>query len=309
MKELRIVSNGENCKVSISSDILIIFETEKRKINFIKNFFVYIKDMTKTYEERFLEEYITCDENIKNMKKEIEKYDEIMNTLKQEDIKNIIDKALKDETTTLLSYLKYDGVELDKHTKKLIENISSETIYSTMNNRIDTQKRYNIPGVEDHKKLLIQIKELRLIENYYDFIDVAFKDKKCVVPMMFDLLIKAYKKTDYLMKLKDIMNKEFYIKLLNKETVLLEFFSKEPFGAYISFDPADFYQIIPESVRINNLEGVRGININGHCLYSDEEMKNIGKYIIKGHNDVYLNINIMPNKINRSIVCLAKVKY
>lgn len=263
------------------------------------------------YKERFIEEYTGCDKDIEMLEEKIKKYKQMMDTLKQEDIKNIIDKALKDETTILLSYLKYDGVELDKHTKKLIENISSETIYSTINNHIDTQKRYNIPGVEDHKKLLIQIKELRLIENYYDFIDVASnvenKDKRCVVPMMFDLLIKAYKKTDYLMKLKDIMNKEFYIKLLNKEIVLSEVFSKDPFGAYISFNTTDLYQIIPESVRINNLEGVRGININGQCLYSDEEMKNIGKYIIKGHNDIYLNMNIMPNKINRSILCLAKV--
>ena len=268
--------------------------------------------MTKTYEERFIEEYIDCDKKIEKCNEKIEKYKQMMNTLKQEEIKNIIDKTLKSEASLIIEYLKIDEVEINDLTKNLIKKLSSENIYSTINGYIENQKRYNIPGFESHKKLLLQIKKLGLIENYYDFIDVASnienKDKSCVVPMMVDMLIKTYKKTDYLMKLKDIMNKEFYIKLLNKEIVLLEFFSKEPFSSYIIFENKDCYEIIPESVRINNLEGVKGININGHCLGSNEDMKNIGKYIKKGHNDIYLNMNIMPNKITRSIVCLAKVR-
>lgn len=269
--------------------------------------------MTKSYEERFIEEYTDCDEQIKKYNEKIEKYNQIMNTLKQEEIKNIIDKTLKTEASLIIGWLKIDKVEINDSTRKLIEKLSSEKIYSTINGYIETQKRYNIPGVEDHKKLLLQIKELGLMKNYYDFIDVAQnienEDKRCVVPMYFDLFIKSYKKTDYLMKLKDIMNKEFYIKLLNKKIVLYEVFSEDPFGAYISFNTTDLYQIIPESARINNLEGVIGININGHYLGSNEDMKNIGKYIVKGHNDVYLSMNIFPNMRNRSIVCLAEMKH
>lgn len=265
--------------------------------------------MTKTYEERFIEEYTDCDEQIEKCNEKIEKYKQMMNTLKQEEIKNIIDKTLKSEASLIIGYLKIDKVEINDSTRKVIEKLSSENIYSTINGHIETQKRYNIPGFESHKKLLLQIKDLGLIENYYDFIDVAFEDKRCVVPELFDCLMKSYKNTDYISELKNIMNEEFYTKLLNKEIVLFEVFSKDPFGAYISFDTTDLYEIIPESVRINNLEGVKGININGQCLYSDEEMKNIGKYIKKGRNDVYLNMNIMPNTMNRSIVCLAKAKY
>lgn len=268
--------------------------------------------MTKTCEERFIEEYTDCDKEIEMLEEKIEKYNQMMDTLKQEDIKNIIDKALKDETTVLLSYLKYDGVELDKHTKKIIENISSETIYNNLNRKIYDIEHYNISGREKYKKLLLQIKDLGLIKNYFNSIDVeskiGFFKCKSSSYTIFKCLTDGYKNTDYISELKNIMNEEFYVKCLNAEIVFIEQFTREPFGLNLTFDTSDYYEIIPESVRINNLEGVIQININGQCLYSDEEMKNIGKYIIKGHNEIYLGLKSTPNKIQRSIVYLAKVK-
>lgn len=266
--------------------------------------------MEKSYEERFIEEYIGCDKEIETYKKRIENYNQIMNTLKQEEIKNFIDEFLKTESKVLLSYLKIDGVEIDRHTKNLIEKLSTERIYDSLNNKIH-DKNYSIYSTEKHKKLLLQIKESRLLKNYYDLEDVEskigfFNCKNCSY-RIFRGLIHGYEKTDYLAKLKDIMNEEFYTKCLMNDIIFIEQFTRDPLGVSFGFDTNDLYEIIPESVRINNLEGITGINVNGHYL-SSEEMKNIGKYIEKGHNEIYLQLKDMPNKINRSIVYLANVK-
>ena len=268
--------------------------------------------MAKTYEERFLEEYINCDREKELYEKRIKKYKQMIDTLKQEDIKNIIDEALKEQTSLVLSYLKIDKVKLEYSTKKLIEKFSSETIYDKLNNNTYYIEHYYIPRIEEYKKLLLQIKNLGLMKNYFDSIDIESKIGffKCKLSpyKIFKILTDGYKNTDYISELKNIMNEEFYTKCLNAEIVFIENYSREPFGLHFEFETPDYYEIIPESMRINNLEDVIQININGQCLYSYEEMKNIGKYIIKGHNDVYLGLKNTPNKINRSIVCLAKVK-
>ena len=268
--------------------------------------------MAKTYEERFLEEYNNCDKEKELYEKRIKKYKQMIDTLKQEDIKNIIDEALKEQTSLVLSFLKIDKVKLEYNTKKLIEKISSETIYDKLNNNIYNIENYCISGTEKYKKLLLQIKDLGLMKNYFDSIDVeskiGFFKCKSSPYTIFKCLTDGYKNTDYIQELKNIMNEEFYTKYLNTEIVFIENYSREPFGLHFEFDTSDYYEIIPESMRINNLEDVIQININGQCLYSDEEMKNIGKYIEKGHNDVYLGLKNTPNKINRSIVYLAKVR-
>jgi uncharacterized protein YebE (UPF0316 family) len=269
--------------------------------------------MTKTYEERFLEEYTGCDREKELYEKRIKKYKQMIDTLKQEDIKNIIDEALKEQTSLVLSFLKIDKVELEYNTKNLIKKFSSETIYDKLNRKIYNIENYVIHGLEEHKKLLLQIKDLGLVKNYYDVVDIAsnmkIEDVKTLPRTIFKCLINGYKNTDYLMKLKDIMNEEFYTKCLNGKILCIEYYSREPFGLTFTFAGSDFYEIIPESVRINNLEGVIGININGHYLGSKEDMKNIGKHIEKGMNEIYLDLKNTPNKINRSIVYLAKVKY
>lgn len=269
--------------------------------------------MTKTYEERFIEEYTDCDKEIEMIEEKIKKYNQIMDTLTQEDIKKVLDDSLKDEASGFIIVLKDDEGKMDEFTKKLLKQLSSESIYRHLNRKIYNLKTYLIYGLQEHKKLLLQIKELGLIKNYYDTIDIASKmkcnDVKILPSKIFELLINNYKNTDYISELKNIMNEEFYTKLLNGKIHIIEYYSREPFGLSLSFATSDMYEIIPESMRINNLEGVGGININGQCLYSDEEMKNIGKYIKKGRNDVYLNMKIMPNKINRSIVYLVKTKH
>lgn len=269
--------------------------------------------MTKTYEERFLEEYTGCDKEIEMLNEKIKKYKQIIDTLKQENIKNIIDETLKEKTSLILSFLKIDKVELKDGTKKMIKKLSSETIYDELNNKIYNIEHYCISGRENYKKLLLQIKDLGLIKNYYDTIDVESKIGffKCKASpyTIFKCLTNGYKNTDYLMKLKNIMNEEFYTKCLNAKILFIEYYSMEPFGLTLNFDTTDWYEIIPESMRINNLEDVIQININGHYIYSKEDMLNIGKYIEKGHNNIHLVLKSMSNKINRSIVYLAKVKY
>ena len=265
------------------------------------------------YEERFLEEYIGCDERKEKCQEEVKKYNRMMDTLKQEEIKNVLDEALKIETSGFIVCLKGSDGKIDDYTKKLLEKLSSETIYNYLNRHIQNIENYIIRGIEDHKKLLLQIKELGLIKYYYDIIDVASKmkrkDVKILPNRIFESLINGYENTDYISELKNIMNEEFYAKLLNAKTVFIEQYAIDPFGSSFSFNPSDIYEIIPESVRINNLEDVVEINVNGHCLNSKEDMKNIGKYIEKGHNNIHLSLNNTPNKIQRSIVYLANTQY
>lgn len=135
------------------------------------------------------------------------------------------------------------------------------------------------------------------------------KDVKVLPRTIFKCLTNGYKNTDYISELKNIMNEEFYTKLLNGKIHFIEHYSGEPFGLNLTFAGSDVYEIIPESVRINNLEDVIQMNVNGHYLSSKEDMKNIGKYIEKGHNEIYLGLKTTPNKIMRSIVYLAKVKF
>jgi hypothetical protein len=287
-------------------------KTENSKNKFHLKFFFNVK-MTNTCEERFLEEYTGCDKEIEMLNEKIKKYNQIMDTLSQEDIKKVLDDSLKDEASLIIGYLKIDKVEINDFTRKLIENLSSEKIYRHLNRKIYNIENYVIHGLKEHKKLLLQIKDLGLVKNYYDVVDIAsnmkIEDVKTLPRTIFKCLINGYKNTDYLMKLKDIMNKEFYTKCLNGKLLYIEHYSREPFGLTFTFAGSDLYEIIPESVRINNLEGVIGININGHYLGSKEDMKNIGKHIEKGMNEIYLDLKNTPNKINRSIVYLAKVKY
>jgi hypothetical protein len=268
--------------------------------------------MTKSYEERFLEEYTDCDKDIEMLEEKIKKYNQILNTLSQENIKKVLDDALKDEASSMIIILKDDEGKMDELAKKLIKNLSSELIYRHLNRNIYNIKNYIIHGIEEHKKLLLQIKDLGLVKNYYDTIDVASKmkdrDVKILPGTIFKCLTNGYKNTDYIQELKNIMNEEFYTKALNGKILFIEHFTREPFGLNLTFEDSSIYEIIPESMRINNLEDVIQINVNGYYLSSKEEMKNIGKYIEKGHNEIYLGLKSTPNKIQRSIVYLAKVK-
>ena len=263
------------------------------------------------YEERFIEEYTSCDKEIEMLKEKIKKYKQMMDTLKQEDIKNVLDDTLKSEASVIITCLKNDEGKIDDLTKKLIKQLSSETIYNELNRKIYDIENYNISGREKYKMTLLQIKHLGLIKKYFDSIDIeskiGFFKCKSSSYTIFKSLINAYKDTDYISELKDIMNEEFYTKCLNAKIIFIEQYSMEPFGLSLTFDNSDWYEIIPESMRINNLEDVKQLNINGHWLYSNEDMKNIGEYIKKGHNKINLALKTMPNKINRSIVYLAKV--
>jgi hypothetical protein len=265
--------------------------------------------MTKSYEERFLEDYIDCDKEKEIYEEKAKKYSQIMDTLKQEEIKNVLDEALKSEASVFITCLKSGDNKTDDYTRKLLNKLSSETIYNHLNRHIQNIKDYAIRGCENHKKLLLQIKNSGLVKNYYDLIDVALKmkvkDVKVRPNTIFKCLVYDYKNTDYISELKSIMNEEFYVKLLNAKTVIIEQGAMDPFGLSFSFNPSDMYEISPESVRINDLEDVIEINVNGHYLASKEDMKNIGKYIEKGHNNIHLSLKTMPNKIQRSIVYLA----
>lgn len=269
--------------------------------------------MTKSYEERFLEEYTSCDKQIERLKEKVKKYNQIMDTLKQEEIKNILDDALKGEVGILMAYLKNDKCDMHDHTEKLIKQLSSETIFMYLNRKIYAIENYNIHGLENHKKLLLQIKDLGLVKNYYDVNDVASKMERKDVTVLpesiFECLINNYKNTDYISELKSIMNEELYIKLLNGKISFIEQFTRDPFGFSFTFDVYQECEIIPSSVRLNNLEDVTQINVNGHCLFSKEDMKNIGKYIEKRHNNILLSLKTYPNKIQRSIVYLVNNRF
>lgn len=265
-------------------------------------------------ETRFIEEYTNCDNIIEIFEKERKEYIQMLDTLKQKEIMHIINEALKVEASTILSFIKIDGAEINESIKKIINNLSAETIYRKINNYIYNIEHYAISGYENHKKLLLQIKELGLLDKYYYLLDVADKlyDKdneyyKKTANTYWEIMFNAYKKTDYISQFKEILDEDFCTKILNKDIVLIQQLTTDPLGVSFKFKTLDIYKIIPESVRINNLEDVNFITINGHNLYSDEDKKNIGKYIVEENNEIYLNLKVMPNKVPRCIVYFAKV--
>lgn len=265
-------------------------------------------------ETRFIEEYTNYDNIIEIYEKERKEYIQMLNTLKQKEIMHIMDDALKVEASTILSYIKIDGAEIHESTKKIINNLSAETIYRKINNYIYNIEHYAISEYEKRKKLLLQIKELGLLDKYYYLLDVADKlyDKdneycKKTANTYWEIMFNAYKKTDYISQFKEILDEDFCAKILNKDIVLIQQLPNDPLGDSFKFKTLDIYKIIPESVRINNLEDINFITINGHNLYTDEDKKNVGKYIVEGNNEICLNLKVMPNKVPRCIVYFAKV--
>lgn len=110
------------------------------------------------FEERFLEEYTGCDKEIEMLKEKIKKYKQIMDTLSQEDIKKVLDDSLKDEASGIIVVLKDDEGKIDKFTKKVIKQLSSESIYRHLNRKIYDIENYNISGCENIKNYYFKLR-------------------------------------------------------------------------------------------------------------------------------------------------------
>ena len=271
------------------------------------------------YTEKLMNNYIECDEFIDKCHKKIKEYKNKIDKLNE--IKDIIDEALKYSTSSILMCYKTMKIDLDDI--KQIKNISTDTIINYINNSIHNIEHYDIEGAIKHKKLLLDIKRLGLTKYYYDMYEIynntEFSNAINTPDKIFEIIIKSYQDTDYINELKDIMEKsgnEFYKDCITCKKLLIQMMSKEYLGTHIEFKyDSTIYKIIKESVKINNLKDVVYININNKYV-SLVNADKLGDYVIEGNNEIDIIVkgkeqsSLDPqgdnkNEIVRSIVFMA----
>ena len=261
------------------------------------------------YTEKLMNKYIECDEFIDKCHKKIKEYKNKIDKLNE--LKDIIDEALKDNTSSILMFCKTMKIDLD-HVERQIKNISTDTIINYINNSIHNIEHYDIEGAIKHKKLLLDIKRLGLTKYYYDMYDIYINTEFSIAintpDKIFELIINSYQDTDYIEKLKEIMEKsgdKFYKDCITCKKLLIQMMSNEYLGTHIEFKyDSAVYKIIKESVRINNLKDVVYININNKYVNLDNADK-LGDYVIEGNNVIDIIIK-GKNEIVRSIIFMAE---
>lgn len=262
------------------------------------------------YTEKLMNEYIECDKFIDKCHEKIKEYKIKIDKLNE--LKDIIDEALKNDTSSILMCCKAMKIELDHHVEKQIKNISTDTILNYINNSIHNIEHYDIEGAIKHKKILLDIKRLGLAKHYYDMYEIynhtEFSNAINTPDKIFEIIIKSYQDTDYINELKEIMEKsgdEFYKDCITCKKLLIQMMSNEYLGTHIEFKyDSTIYKIIKESVRINNLKDVVYININNKYVNLDNADK-LGNYVIEGNNEIDIIVKGNKNEIVRSIVFMA----
>jgi hypothetical protein len=262
------------------------------------------------YTEKLMNNYIECDEFIDKCHEKIKEYKNKIDKLNE--LKDIIDEALKNDTSSILMCCKAMKIILDHHVEKQIKNISTDTIINYINNSIHNIEHYDIEGAIKHKKLLLDIKRLGLTKYYYDMYEIynntKFSNAINTPDKIFEIIINSYQDTDYINELKEIMEitgDEFYKDCITCKKLLIQMMSNVYLGTHIEFKyDSTLYKIIKESVRINNLKDVVHININNKYVSLDDADK-LGDYIIEGNNEIDIIIKGNKNEIVRSVIYMA----
>lgn len=262
------------------------------------------------YTEKLMNEYIECDKFIDKCHEKIKEYKNKIDKINE--LKDIIDEALKNDTSSILMCCKAMKIDLDNCVERQIKNISTDTIINYINNSIHNIEHYDIEGAIKHKKLLLDIKRLGLTKYYYDMYEIynhtEFSNAINTPDKIFELIISLYQDTDYINELKDIMEKsgdKFYKDCITCKKLLIQMMSNEYLGTHIEFKyDSTIYKIIKESVRINNLKDVIHIKVNNKYIDLDNADK-LGDYVIEGNNKIDIIVKGNKNEIVRSIVFMA----
>lgn len=263
------------------------------------------------YNEKLMNKYVECDEFIDKCHEKIKEYKNKIDKLNE--LKDIIDEALKYKASSICMYCEAIKNDSDNTVKRQIKNISADTIINYINNSIHNIEHYDIEGANKHKKLLLDIKRLGLTKYYYDMYNVYNNTEFSIAintpDKIFELIISSYQDTDYINELKDIMEKssdKFYKDCITCKKLLIQMMSIEYLGTHIEFKyDSSVYKIIKESVRINNLKDVVYININNKYVSLDNADK-LGDYVIEGNNEIDIIVKGNKNEIVRSIIFMAE---